>query len=157
MGDAGGTLGTNIYGTTFESRYDALPKDLTTLQIKLESFQSDNKVGKEIALAENQEKKTIEILGQNVEINKVYKSNGKTYVTITSMEDVLLSKVYLWVDGKIVNLKNTIDGQENKNPDGSITHTRTLYFEASGENLKLEIKGMRYTKSYNKLIDIPID
>lgn len=84
-------------------------------------------------------------------------ANGKTYVTITSMENVLLSKVYLWVDGKIVNLKNTIDGQENKNPDGSITHTRALYFEASGKNLKLEIKGMRYTKSYNKLIDIPID
>lgn len=113
--------------------------------------------GKEVALTENQEKKTIEILGQNVEINKVYKSDGKTYVTITSMEDLLLSKIYMRIDGKTVDLKNTIDGQENKNSDGSITHTRTLCCEASGKNLKLEIKGMRYTKSYNKLIDIPIN
>lgn len=84
-------------------------------------------------------------------------ANGKTYVTITTMKGVLLSKVYMLVDGKIVDLKNTIEDQENKNSDGSITYTRTLCFEASGKTLKLEIKDMRYTKSYNRLIDIPIN
>lgn len=153
----GGNVSTNINGITFEFGYDALPKDLKTLLVKLDSFQTDNKINREVELAYNQEEKTMEILGQKVDVNKVYKSAGKTFVTITTKEDVLLSKVYMMIDGKKVELKNTIEGQKNKNYDGSTTYTRTLCFEDSGENLKLEIKGIIYNKSYNKLIDIPID
>ena len=41
--------------------------------------------------------------------------------------------------------------------DGTITHIRTLRFNAAAENLQLEIKRMKYEKVYDEYVNIPID
>jgi hypothetical protein len=153
----GSGMSTNLNGIKFNSRFDALPKDIKNLQIKVVSLQTDNKVNEVVKLSKSDTDKKLEILGQQIEINKVYESEGKTYVTITSEEDVALSKVYLTVDGKNIELKNTTPYTHDKKADGTILYTRSLCFEGTGKELSLKIKSIRYTKDYNEIIDVPID
>lgn len=150
-------IGTNLNGIRFDAKFDALPKDLESLQIKVVSLQTDNKVDEEIKLSKDDTNKKLEVLGQGIEINKVYESEGKTYVKITSEQDVVLSKVYLTVDGKNIQLKNTTPYTYDKKMDGTILCTRDLCFEGTGKELTLEVKGIRYTKDYNEIIDVQIN
>ncbi|MCY6483024.1 hypothetical protein OW763_01480 [Clostridium aestuarii] len=108
-------------------------------------------------MKKNGSSKTIEILGKKIEINKVYESKGETYVTITTREDVLLSKIYMIMDGKKVELQKTILSKKNKELDKTTSHTRTLRFIGTGKELNLQIKGLRYKKIYNEVIDIPVN
>lgn len=148
---------TNMDGITFSKEYDVLPSDIKTLQIKLASFEVDHRVNEQVELKKNEENKTIEILGEKIEINKVYESKGETYVTITTKEDVVLSKLYMIIDGKKVELRETISSEKNKNVDGTSSHTRTLRFKGKGKEFELEIKGLKYNKVYNRVIDVDVD
>ncbi|WMJ79364.1 DUF4179 domain-containing protein [Clostridium sp. MB40-C1] len=189
---------TNINGMTFQQEYDALPVPIKTLQIKLVNFEADHRVNKKVELKKDDMKNLIEVLGQKIQIDKMYEEKGDTYVTITTKEDVLLSKVYMIMDGKKVRLEETIYNKENikkkenyknkdndeevkekynnkdnseemkekhnnynesdaKYKDGTKSNTRTLRFEGTGENLQLQIKGLRYNKVYNKVIDVKVD
>lgn len=73
----------------------------------------------------------------------MYEKEGDTYITITTDENTLLSKVYLYIDGEKVDLKETIP---------KINNTRTLKFEGTGEDLVLSIERIKYNKSYNEII-----
>lgn len=155
--EQGGSMSSNMDGITFSKKYDALPSDIKTLQIKLVSFEVDHRVNEQVELKKNEENKTIEILGEKIEINKVYESKGETYVTITTKEDVVLSKLYMIMDGKKVELRETISSEKNKNVDGTSSHTRTLRFKGKGKEFELEIKGLKYNKVYNRVIDVDVD
>lgn len=147
-------MSTDMKGITFNNNFDALPKELKSLQIKLVSFGSNSRVNEKMELSKDQKNKVVQILGQNVKINDVYDKDGKTYVTITTEEDVVLSEVYMIIDEKRVQLKETSQGNRDKKTDGTISYTRTLCFEGSGDKLTLEVKGIKYNKIYNKAIDI---
>ncbi|KYH28080.1 MULTISPECIES: DUF4179 domain-containing protein [Clostridium] len=151
----GSGISTGMKGITFENNFDALPKDLKSLQIKLVSLKTNNKVNERLELSKNNHKK-LEVLGQEININNVYEKEGKTYVTITTKEDVILSKVYMIIDGKKAELKYTVSNNLDKKSDGTISYTRTLCFERSGEELILEINGIAYNKVYNQIIDVEI-
>ncbi|MCY6369432.1 DUF4179 domain-containing protein [Clostridium ganghwense] len=153
----GGGTSTNMDGITFRREYDALPSDLNNLQIKLVSFEADHKVNKQVEIEKNVSSKTIEILRQKIQIDKVYEAKGETYVTITTKEGVVLSKVYMMMDGKKVELQETILSKKSKNSDGTISHTRTLRFKGTGKKLQLQIKGLKYNKIYNHVIDVAVD
>jgi hypothetical protein len=45
----------------------------------------------------------------------------------------------------------------DKKLDGRITHTRTLRFKSTAEDLQLEIQRMKYIKNYDEYVNIPID
>lgn len=152
-----GGINTNMNGITFGNKFDALPKDLKTLQIKLVSFGTDNKVEEEIELKDKEKDKTIKILGKEVIINNVYEADGNTYVTTTTEDKVILSTVYLIVDGKRVKLDKTITVNQDKKLNGTLTHTRTLSFKATGKDKRLEVKGITYDKAYNQVIDVQVD
>ncbi|MFU0824581.1 DUF4179 domain-containing protein [Clostridium sp.] len=155
----GSSISTGMKGITFENNFDALPKDLKSLQIKLVSLKTNNKVNERVELSKNNDKnnyKKLEVLGQKIDINSVYEKEEKTYVTITTKEDVVLSNVYMIIDGKKTELKNTAPSKHDKKPDGTISYTRTLCFEGSGEELILEIKGIIYNKIYNQVVDVEV-
>jgi len=156
ISEQGSSLSTDLNGITFEFQFDALPHSLKELQIKVVSFGADHDVRETIKLDKDSDKLSINILGQNIKINKVYESKGDTYVTITSEESVILTRVYLMMDGEKVELKETVMGSHDKLSDGTILHTRTLRFPGTGEELKLDIQRMTYEKVYNKTISIPI-
>jgi hypothetical protein len=155
--EQGGGMSTNMNGITFDKKYDALPKDIKTLQLQLVSFTADHDVNNQVEIEKGQPDKTFEILGQSIEINKVDEINEETFITITTEESLVLSRVHLIADGKNIELQDTISDKHDKKTNGTITHTRTLRFKGIGESLQLDIKRIKYNKIYNEVVEIPID
>ncbi|MDF2890616.1 MAG: hypothetical protein K0R80_983 [Clostridia bacterium] len=153
----GGGMSTDMKGMKFEKRYDALPQNLEKLQLHLVSFGAEHEVSELISLDRSLKARTIKVSGQDIIIEKLEERNGETFVTITTEESVLLSKVYLMVDNHRVELTETIDDNYDKKKDGTITKTRTLRFETAAEDLQLEIKRIRYQEAYDEYVNIPID
>lgn len=153
----GGGISTDMKGIRFHSEYDALPEDLESIKLNIVSFSVDRDVNKKVDIDKESNNQEIQALGQNIQINEISQSEGNTYVTITTRDDIILTKVGLIVDGERVALEETINSDIEKLKDGSIMHTRTLRFPQIGDNYKLSIEKMTYTEPYNKTIDIPID
>lgn len=150
-------MSTDMKGITFHQEFDALPADLKQLQIQVLRFGADHDVDKKIELKKSSSRQSLEILGQKIDVNKVYESQGDTYLSISTEESVLLSRLYLIMDGKKVHLEETITEKHNKEPDGKITHTRTLHFPGTGKDLQLNIERIRYDKTYSKVINVPVN
>lgn len=157
VAEQGSGMSTDRKGITFQKKYDALPADLEKLEIQIVRFVADCDVNEEFKIVKDGDKQSIKVLDQTIEINKVWESKGETYVTITTEENVLLSKVYLLLDGKKVELEETVTDKHEKMEDGTINHTRTLRFNSAGKDLKLDIIRIKYAKNCNQIIEIPID
>ncbi|MGE4282286.1 MAG: DUF4179 domain-containing protein [Clostridia bacterium] len=153
----GSGMSTDMKGITFHFDYDALPVDLQALQLEIVSFSADHDIGQKIDLEKDGASKSIKIFEQNIDINKVYGSNGNTYVTITTEENTVLTRVHLLTDGKTVRLEKTTTDDYEKLTNGAILHTRTLEFPGTGNDLQLDIQRISYKKNYNKKIDININ
>ena len=148
----GAGMSTDMKGTHFDTRFDAIPIDTKDLQLKLISFTGEHDVDENITL-KKETSKDIKILNQDIRINNVYEKDGNTYITITTDENTLLSKVFLYMDGEKVGLSETTTDELEKHEDKvKINHTRTLRFEGTGEDLKLGIERIRYSKFYNEII-----
>ncbi len=151
-----GGMSTDMKGITFHREYDTLPKDLNSLKLKLVRFSADHDINKVIELNQNLSDKEFTIHDQNIIINRIYKSDGKTLIEITTEDSTVLSRVYLLVDDEVVELNRTIKDEYEKLEDGTILHTRTLEFDGIGENYNLDIRRMTYSKNYNETIEVPI-
>jgi len=152
----GSGMTTDRRGIHFEITYDALPADTKQLELWLNSFGGDHDVSESVKL-EKGKKDKFEVLGQEIWIENVYESDGSTYITFTTEESVVLSKVYLNIDGERKNLQETIPGDLEKTLDtakekATIYYTRTMRFEGTGQHLELNIERIRYAKEYNMLI-----
>lgn len=152
----GGGIGTDMKGITFQNNFDALPHDLRRLQLELVSFSADHDVNERFKLDSNEKNQVLDILGQKVEVNEIRKSKGETLITVSSEEKLILTKVYLIIDGKKVPLEETIEGEYQKT-EGKIIHQRTLRFLGTGEELNLDVQRMTYSKKYNQVIEIPLN
>lgn len=153
----GSGMGTNLRGIKFHQDFEPLLEELEELQIKIVGFVADYNTNKKVKISKLTNNEFISIEDQYININKVYEENGETFVTITSQDHVVLTRVYLVMDGKKVELKNTTPYKMEKSEDGTITHTRTLRFIGRGEDLELSIERIRYNKAMDIIIDIPIN
>lgn len=153
----GGGLSTDMKGITFHTNFDALPASLHELKLELVSFSADQDVNQKYSLNREEKNQVLDILGQQVEINRIEATHGETLLTLTSEESVVLTKVYLLVDGQQITLEETINDDYEKSLDGTIKHQRTLRFSGTGKDLQLDVRRMTYSKDYNKVIDIPLD
>ncbi|AGA69925.1 hypothetical protein Desdi_2502 [Desulfitobacterium dichloroeliminans LMG P-21439] len=153
----GGGMSTDLKGITFHRDFNALPAPLNDLKLELVSFGADHDVNQRFKLQTGKENQTLDVLGQNVEINEIVVREEETLITLTSEESVILTKVYLVADGKQIALEETIDDQYDKSSDGIIKHQRTLRFLGMGEGLELDVKSMTYRSTYNEVINIPLD
>lgn len=153
----GGGTSTGDKGIKFDYEFEPLPVNLEDLKIKVKALTADYDADKIVNIVKGDNNKTINIQDQNIQINKVYEENEETFVTITTEDHVVLSRIYLMIDGIKVELQNTNTDNEEKKEDGTITHTRTLRFIGTGEKLELKIERIKYKKTVDKVIDIPID
>lgn len=153
----GGGMRTDSKGITFQKEFDPLPQDLHSLELRLERFAADYDVNEKVVLERGSEKQTVEVLGQTLEIDRVYEDKEKTYVRITSEDSTVLTRVYLLIDGEKMELEQTITDSQDKLLDGTILHTRTLHFPGTGNDLQLNIERMTYAKSYNEVIEISVE
>lgn len=151
----GSGMSTDMKGINFSITYDALPKETNNLVLKLESFGGDYDVKEDVIELTVGETKDINVLGQDIRINKIYEEGDNTYITLTTEETTVLSRVYLNIDGERKELQETIPGESEKIVEGDsakIYYTRTMRFNSRGEKLELDIQRIRYNKSYNKTI-----
>lgn len=151
-----GGMSTNLKGIKFHKEFDALPKEVKELNIYLESFSAEHEINYQIKLDKAINNKSVNVEDQIIEINKVYESEENTFITITTEEDIILSRVYLDLDGHKTELEETVDNDLIKEKDGSILHTRTLRFPKTGKNYELIIERITYKELYNEVIVIPI-
>ncbi len=153
----GGGMSTDMKGITFHSDYNPLPADLKQLQLELVRFGADHDVNQQFKLIRTSDgkKQSINILGQIIEISKIETSHKETRITISSEENLILSRVYLMIDGQKVSLEQTIMDKYDKQKDGTIIHTRTLRFLGAGDELEMDVQRMTYSKNYSKMLEIP--
>jgi len=150
-------MGTDMKGMKFDVRYDALPRDLESLQLHLVKFSAEHETNELVKLDRSSNGQNIKVDDQEITIDKIYEAKGETFITITTEDSVVLSRIYLIADNNRVELTETLDSKQDKKKDGAITHTRTLRFETVAKELQLEIKRIRYGKVYDEYIDIPIE
>lgn len=151
----GSGMSTDMKGINFYITYDALPEDTKDLELKLINFGGDHDVNEEVIELVKGETKDINILGQDITIDKIYEEGSNTYITFTSDENTALSRVYLNIDGVKFELQETIPGEFDKVVQGesvNIFHTRTMKFNGTGEKLELDIQRIRFNKVYDKTI-----
>jgi hypothetical protein len=149
-------MSTDIKGINFHSDYDPLPSDLKQLQLELVSFGADHDVNQQFKLIRknNGEKQSLNIQGQLVQIEEIETFPGETRITISSHDSLILSQVYLIIDGQKVSLEQTTTDKYDKLMDGTIIHTRTLHFLGTGNELEIDVKRMTYSKKYCETIEI---
>lgn len=155
------SISSGIKGSKFDISFDALPKDAKEIQIKLKSFGGNQDIKEKIKLMKGNVDKEIQVLDQFININKAYESGGNTYVNITTDDDLILSRVFLSIDGEKIGVEKTIPGTYEKiaNYDEIlkedkvvIRHNRTIEFLGTGEELELDIQRIRYKKTYDDVI-----
>lgn len=153
----GAGMTTDAQGITFEQEFDALPVDLKDLHLNVVRFSADHDVDQQFELRLGKMRQSHQTMGQSLVLDQLYTFQGDTYLAISSEESVVLTKVYLIMDGKRVSLEETIRDEYDKKEDGAIIHTRTLHFPGSGKTYQLDIQRMTYAKTYNKNIVIPVN
>lgn len=142
-------LSSNIDGVTFKYNFQTLPANFKKLQVQLSGLTSEHIINKNFKLKKELQNENINVENKNIKIEKISEANGNTYVTISTDSDVILTKVNLIMDGKIVKLSKTIRKNSPKTP-----YTRTLEFIGTGTNLELNIERMIYRTDCNKTVDI---
>lgn len=142
----GAGMSTDMKGTRFDVRFDALPKDTKDLRLELDSVSVHERLDMELEIAEGE---TLEVRGNEIFINSIEESDGRTYVTITTEQGTRIPEVRLIADGNYHQLLETSESTYEKKQDESILNIRTLEFDGSGEDLKLSVTDIRYTKNYN--------
>ncbi|GAA0182214.1 DUF4179 domain-containing protein [Clostridium sediminicola] len=149
-------MGTNLDGIKFDYEFEPLPENLKDLKIKVKGLTADYDADERVNIVKGDNNKTINIQDQSIQINKVYEEKDETFVTITTEEHVVISRIFLMIDGSKVELQNTNTDNKEKNEDGTVTHTRTLRFIGTGEKLELKIERIKYKKTIDEVIKIPI-
>lgn len=142
-------------GSEFKVIFDALEKDIKKIELKLRRLSINETVNEEVRLKKDQVDRTIDVAGRDIIINNVYEENKSTYISITSMDDIVLDNFYLILDGKKVGLEQRIDeGYEqlyNDNFPRALV-TRSFEFKGTGEELELVIKKIRFQKDFDQVL-----
>jgi len=155
IGFTGSGTRSSLQGRKFDIRYDALPKQLESLQLVVNEFVGYQELGEKISIASiNNEKILLD--GKELWINKVVTTAQGVEITIASDDDVMLDGVSIESQGESTSLKTAVN-QNPKKQNGREMKERTLLFETTIEPEFLLIEGFHYMKPYNKIIEIPID
>lgn len=148
-------------GSKFNLSFGAIPKDTKEIEIRLISFGVNYDIKETIKIDKDNIDKEIKILNQDVVINRVYESQGNTYIKITTDENLVLSSIFLSIDGERVEVEKIHSGRDEKVIDYDeraienkveTKHNRTIEFKGIGEELELDIQQIRYNKLYDDTI-----
>lgn len=146
---------TSYNGTTFEIKYDVLPKELESLQLVINEFVGYEKLQAKFSL--NSNKNDPLVIGEkNLWINNISISSEGLEVTIATDEDVMLDGVSIETINGVVPLNTTVRQDMITQADGSMMKERTLLFDTMDEPQYILIDGMHYMKSYNHEIEIQV-
>lgn len=144
-------MSSGIKGIQYDMSFDAIPANSKEIELKLKSFGGEHKVDKAFII-NKEETKDLDVLKQQIKIEDVYEDRDNTYITFTTEENTILSRVYLNIDGLNYEVKETISGAYEKVVEGDSAktfYTRTMRFEGKGDKFKLDIQRIIYSKDYD--------
>jgi hypothetical protein len=118
-----GGMSTDMHGIRFRSEFDALPSKLEKLQIRIVRFGADHDVKQRVKLEKDKKDVPVRILNQDITINRIFESHGDLYITVTSEESVILTRIYAIMNNRKVILLETVDEKLDKKQDGTIYRT----------------------------------
>lgn len=151
----GGSNQSSIWGEKFEIHYDALPKQLNSLELVVKEFVGYQKLGKKLSLASINDE-PIMLDQKELWVKNVSMTSQSVEITIATDDDVMLDGVSIKTQNEVTPLK-TIRGQSHTyQEEGRELKERTLLFETKTKPEYLLIEGMNYMKTYNHVIDIPV-
>lgn len=152
----GGSLSTNADGITFEQKYDALPPDIKDLKIQINKLTVRERVKNSVNIRPGLVDYEFTINGQKVCIKKIEVSGTNTHVTMETENQIGLYNLLLTYEGGTAPFEKVIPGTEIKKEDGTVMHQREFVFKGTGENMKMRIGEIIYSKIVNKAVEIPI-
>ncbi|PIC63943.1 hypothetical protein CSV79_09130 [Sporosarcina sp. P13] len=142
-----------INGTTFTIGYDALPKDVTSLQLVVDAFIGYKQIDQTITLDKEQ---TIAFMdGEELIVNHAEITEEGVRLTIATAENILLDGVSLQVEDQKIPLQTTLR-QDYITIHGKEYKERVILFDGEKLPEALVINGHYYAKNYDEVIDIPI-
>lgn len=147
----------SMKGRTFELRYDALPEELESLQLVVREFPGYEKLAEKVGLTLVSPMEPISLAGKGLWIRNVKTTGEGAEITLATDDDVLLDGVSLETTEGTTELRRTKDQMETKWEDGRILKERTLLFDSTGQPKYLRIQGIHYRKTYDKVVEIPLD
>nr|WP_275695472.1 DUF4179 domain-containing protein [Fredinandcohnia sp. SECRCQ15] len=153
----GGGNSSSFNGSTFDIQYDALPKELESLELVIKEFVGYQMLDKKISLFDMTEEAIPLEHGFHVWVKEVEQTSKGTEITVATEQDVMLDGVSIKSKDGEIPLKTTVGQTEDNESDGRIMKIRTLIFDANVKPEALIIKGMHYNKQYNKSIKIPVN
>lgn len=152
----GGSLSTNVEGITFEQEYDALPSELQDLKIQFNKLTVRERVKSSVNISPDIKDHEFTINDQKVCIKKVEVRGTNTHITMETEDHVGLYKPLLTYEGGTAPFEKVVPGKEIKKTDGTIMYKREFIFQGTGENMKLQIGEIIYSKIANKAMQIPL-
>lgn len=140
-------------GYTFELKFDALPHDLKSLQLKVNEFIGYDELNKKVPLKEGEE---IDLFGKKLTIKGVSVGSEKAEVTVVTDESVLLDEVSVGNEDGQIPLKQSSNHKLEK-LSTNMVEERTLIFNSTKQAKHLYIGGIYHMKSYQKVVNIPVN
>lgn len=145
-------------GYNFELKFDALPSELTTLDLVVEQFIGYEEIDAEISLKTLQEEPYV-IGGKELWIHEIATTSRGTEVTFVTDQDVLLDGLSIETSKERTPLSTTTNHREIKLDEGRFgdarfLNERTMIFETELVPETLIIEGIHYMKQYGKKIEI---
>ena len=123
----GSGISTSLGGTKFELRYDALPKELDSLELVVKEFVGYTIVDEKIPLSPINEQPFL-LKGEDIWVRDVVKTEDGVEITIASDDDILFDGVTIEGQGNSSPLETTVRQDFEKLHNGRIVKVRTLLF-----------------------------
>ncbi|MCG7343367.1 DUF4179 domain-containing protein [Sporosarcina sp. ACRSL] len=151
----GSGITTKLGGTTFELRYDALPKELDSLDLVVKEFVGYTIVDEKIPLSTISEHPFL-LKGEDLWVRDVVQTKDSVEITIASNDDILFDGVTIEGEGSSTPLETTVGQDFEKLYNGRILKVRTLVFPLETTPDYMHIKGMHHMKPVDYKIEIPV-
>lgn len=145
-----------LMGKTFELRFEALPKQLDSLQLVIKEFVGYKKLNEKIPLATTGNEPIL-VGDKELWVKDIATTAQGVQITIATDEDVMLDGVSVKTQNEVIPLQTTVNQTKTKREDGRFMKERTLLFDTTEKPEYLLIKGMHYMKPYHYTLDIPVD
>ncbi|WP_042351641.1 DUF4179 domain-containing protein [Bacillus massiliigorillae] len=152
----GGSVQSALIGREFDIRYDALPKQLDSLQLVVKEFAGYKKLDQKLSLTST-DKKPISLASKELWVKNVATTEKGIELTISTEQDVMLDGVSISAQNTVTPLETTVNEILTTENDGRILKERTLIFDTKTMPEYVLINGMHFMKPYNRIIDIPVD
>ncbi|WP_176222098.1 DUF4179 domain-containing protein [Tuberibacillus sp. Marseille-P3662] len=144
-----------LNGTAFTLKFDALPRNVQTLQLKLDTFMGYDRLNKTIPFNSIKGGDQWHLASQSITVKGIKRNEQQTQLTISNAASVSLDNVFVGNEEHKDSLTAT-ENQTLKKTDQDILKERTLIFKTDTTPEKLFIGGIHYMKNYHKTIDIPV-